>query len=158
MTVVRNAFRQQLLTAAAACRAVPAGFTNFLPDVPGAEATCHICCLPSKQMARIGNIAISPDAFAEWPYSLQQMLGWAFEPADEQQLLMLIDCGRRDALAWAQQSGLAELAASSLLLKSGALSGSSRSREAVVLPSSLELGSSRSSVSISTTAAQQQLH
>jgi hypothetical protein len=134
---------------------VPAGFTNFLPDVPGADATCRICCLPSKQMARIGNIAISPDAFAEWPYSLQQMLGWAFEPADEQQLLMLIDCGRRDALAWAQQSGLAELAASSVLLKSGALSGSSRAREAVVLPSSSDLAGNSSSVSI--TAAQQQL-
>jgi hypothetical protein len=135
---------------------VPAGFTNFLPDVPGADATCRICCLPSKQMARIGNIAISPDAFAEWPYSLQQMLGWAFEPADEQQLLMLINCGRRDALAWAQLSGLAELAAASAVLQSSALSGSSRVKEAVVLPSSSELaGSSSSGVCI--TAAQQQL-
>lgn len=93
------------------------GFTNFLPDVPGADATCRICCLPSKQLARIGNIAISPDAFEDWPYSLQQMLGWAFEPADEAQLVMLIECGRRDALAWAQQSGLAELAAGSMLLR-----------------------------------------
>jgi hypothetical protein len=108
--------------------------------VPGADATCRICCLPSKQLARIGNIAISPDAFAEWPYSLQQMLGWAFEPADEQQLMMLIDCGRRDALAWVQQTGLAELAAGSVLLKDGTLHvGSSGS---CVLPSSVQLDSS----------------
>jgi hypothetical protein len=136
---------------------VPAGFTNFLPDVPGAEATCRICCLPSKQTARIGNIAISPDAFAEWPYSLQQMLRWEFEPADEQQVLMLIDCGRRDALAWAQQSGLAELAAASAVLQSGALSGSSRIKEAVVHPISSELAGSSSSSGVSITAAQQPL-
>jgi hypothetical protein len=105
-------------------------------------------------MARIGNIAISPDAFAEWPYSLQQMLGWAFEPAEEQQLLVLIDCGRRDALAWAQQSGLAELVAASALLSGR--SSNNRIKEAVVLPSSQEPGSN-SSVSVSTTALQQPL-
>jgi hypothetical protein len=33
------------------------------------------------------------------------MLGWAFEPADEEQLLMLIECGRNDAQQWAHAVG-----------------------------------------------------
>ncbi|WIA13841.1 hypothetical protein OEZ85_002415 [Tetradesmus obliquus] len=129
------------------------GFTNFLPDVPGADATCRICCLPSKQLARIGNIAISPDAFAEWPYNLQQMLGWAFEPADEEQLRVLIECGKRDALAWVQQSGLAELAASSVLLNDSALDGGNGL--GISLPESLVDVGSKSAVVGATTLQQQ---
>eukprot|EP00775_Hariotina_reticulata_P004363 gene4363-4616_t len=81
------------------------GITNFLPDVPNAT-TCRVCCLPSKQLGRIGNISISPDTYQDWPYSLNQMLGWAFEPADEEQLQMLIGCGRSDAQQWAHAAGL----------------------------------------------------
>jgi len=54
-----------------------------------------VCCLPRQQLAAIRNIAISPDAFAPWPHNVQTMLNWALEPADEDMLDELIDCGRR---------------------------------------------------------------
>jgi hypothetical protein len=113
--------------------------------------------LPSKQLARIGNIAISPDAFEDWPYSLQQMLGWAFEPADEAQLVMLIECGRRDALAWAQQSGLAELAAGSMLLRGSRFDSSASNVESVQVSSALDKqGSIDNSFGVTQVLQQQQ--
>ena len=37
-----------------------------------------------------------------------QMLAWAFEPAEEEVLYELIAKGRKDAQAWALESGAAE--------------------------------------------------
>ncbi len=35
------------------------------------------------------------------PYDMQQMLGWAFQPASEEFLLTLVEKGKRDA-RWAE--------------------------------------------------------
>lgn len=59
------------------------------------------------------------------------MLGWAFEPADDDMLLTLIDCGRRDAKAWAEQTGVAAVAAESGL---GRSEDESSPSSVVVLP------------------------
>ena len=37
---------------------------------------------------------------------MRQMLGWAFEPADDAMLLFLIQKGKRDARSWAVSNGL----------------------------------------------------
>jgi hypothetical protein len=86
------------------------GITNFLPSVPGC-ATVRVCCLPKQQLSSIPNIHISPDSFKPWEFTLQQMLAWALEPADEERLLWLFEDGRQDAETWAVASGIAAAAA-----------------------------------------------
>lgn len=92
-----------------------AGITNFLPSVPGASHTVRVCCLPSRQLRGSwlgGGICIAPDSFdPEWELTLQQMLAWAFEPADEETLRWLIQRGRKDAGEWARRTGVADAAA-----------------------------------------------
>jgi hypothetical protein len=131
------------------CRPTPpahptSGITNFLPSVPG-RPTARVCCLPRGALSAIGAIDISPDAFHPWPHGMQQMVNWALEPAEEEQLSMLMDCGRRDAQVWAQQTGLAALASGTASLDSlGTMSSLEEEAEqhqrSVVLP-----GGSRSS-------------
>ena len=48
-------------------------------------------------MSAIYEIAISPDSFEDWPIPLNQMVSWAFEPADEETLRFYIAKGRADA-------------------------------------------------------------
>ena len=38
-------------------------------------------------------IGISPDSFQPWPYTLRQMVSWAFEPADDAIIAVMIDKG-----------------------------------------------------------------
>ena len=42
------------------------------------------------QVSSIYEIAISPDSFEDWPIPLNQMVSWAFEPADEETLRFYI--------------------------------------------------------------------
>ena len=49
-----------------------------------------MCCFPSKQITTIYDIGISPDNYEDWPHTLQEMLSWAFEPADDKLLLEFI--------------------------------------------------------------------
>ena len=70
-----------------------------------------MCCFPAKQLSPVYRIGISPDMFEPWPHGLTQMLAWAFEPADESIVLAMIDKGRRDARAWAEQMELVEASA-----------------------------------------------
>ncbi len=48
-------------------------------------------------MSAIYEIAISPDSYEDWPIPLNQMVSWAFEPADEETLRFYIAKGRADA-------------------------------------------------------------
>lgn len=82
------------------------GLTNFIPLAPSTVGI-RISCFPSKQLNSIYRIGISPDNFEPWPYSLRQMVSWAFEPADEKVASFLIDKGSSDALAWVEMMGLA---------------------------------------------------
>lgn len=107
------------------------GITNFLPNVPS-TTTCRVCCLPRQQLSAIRNISISPDAFSPWPHNIQQMLNWALEPADEEQLLTLMDCGRCDARLWAQQTGLAALSQGTRAMDSADMVGSSSLDDACI--------------------------
>ena len=50
------------------------------------------------------NIAISPPE----QFDLNQLLAWAFKPADDPILLGFLEQGRKDALTWAQESGVLE--------------------------------------------------
>ena len=89
----------------------PPGITDFLPSPAGAGHTVRVCCLPSKQLAALGPIHISPDIYSDWPYTLREMLAWAFEPADQGMLEELVERGRADARAWAAATGVGALAA-----------------------------------------------
>ena len=65
------------------------GLTNFIP-LPPTQHGVRVCCFPSKQITTIYDIGISPDNYEEWPHTLQEMLSWAFEPADDKLLLEFI--------------------------------------------------------------------
>lgn len=82
------------------------GLTNFIPVVPGTVGI-RVCCFPSKQLSPLYRIGISPDSYDEdWPYTLRQMVGWAFEPADDKFVQYFIEKGKRDAQAWMDHMGL----------------------------------------------------
>ena len=82
------------------------GLTNFIPVVPGTVGI-RVCCFPSKQLSPLYRIGISPDSYdEEWPYTLRQMVGWAFEPADDKFVEYFIEKGKRDAQAWMEHMGL----------------------------------------------------
>lgn len=98
-------FDGQLVTQYRESLCFDGGITNFIPSTPS-ETCVKVCCFPREQMRAFSDISIAPDAFSPWPYNLQQMLAWAFEPAAEDMLLQLIDQGRQDALSWATASKL----------------------------------------------------
>lgn len=70
-------------------RCYDGGLTNFIP-LPPTQHGVRVCCFPSKQMTTIYDIGISPDSYEDWPHTLQDMLSWAFEPADDKLLLEFI--------------------------------------------------------------------
>ncbi len=43
-------------------------------------AAIQIMCVLCRSVV---DIAISPDSFTDWEHSIQQMVSWAFEPAEE---------------------------------------------------------------------------
>lgn len=84
------------------------GLTNFIPIVPGSTGI-RVCCFPSKQLTTsLYRIDISPDSFEAWPYTMKQMIQWAFEPADEYMIQLLIEKGKKDAIAWMKSMDLEE--------------------------------------------------
>jgi len=102
------------------------GLTNFIP-LPPQTVGIRISCFPSQQLSPVYRIGISPDTFEPWPYTLRQMVGWAFEPADENMLTYLIEKGFKDSTRWMEamelrgekeeavgkkESGVGEVAAS----------------------------------------------
>jgi hypothetical protein len=50
-------------------------------------------------------MAISPPDH----YEMGVLLSWAFQPAEEPMLLGLLEQGRQDAQAWAEDNGLTEV-------------------------------------------------
>ena len=69
-----------------------------------AVSCCQVTCFPAGRLNKAVNIAISPPE----QFDLNQLLGWAFKPADEPILLGFLEQGRKDALAWAKDSGVLE--------------------------------------------------
>lgn len=65
---------------------------------------CQVTCFPASRLKKAVNIAISPPE----QFDLNQLLAWAFKPADEPVLLGFLEQGRKDALAWAEDSGVLE--------------------------------------------------
>ncbi len=61
-------------------------------------------CFPAGRLNKAVNIAISPPE----QFDLNQLLAWAFRPAEEPVLLGFLEQGRKDALAWAEESGVLE--------------------------------------------------
>lgn len=106
-----------------------AGITDFLPSPAGARHTVRVCCLPSRQLAALGPIHISPDMYSGWPYTLREMLAWAFEPAEQGMLEELVERGRADARAWAAATGVGALAAAEAAKAAGV-----QDRGGLVLP------------------------
>ncbi|GAB4816375.1 hypothetical protein N2152v2_003421 [Parachlorella kessleri] len=85
---------------------VDGGLTKFIP-LPPQTVGIRVCCFPSKQLNPYYRIGISPDNYEPWPYTLGQMLQYAFDPADEKFVTEFIEKGKRDAQAWMEQMGLA---------------------------------------------------
>ena len=67
------------------------------PCGPGDSSFIKRLALCVRQVSAIYEIAISPDCFEDWPIPLNQMVSWAFEPADEETLRFYIAKGRADA-------------------------------------------------------------
>jgi predicted acylesterase/phospholipase RssA len=84
------------------------GLTNFIP-LPPVEHGVRVCCFASKQITSVVDIQISPDNFVEFEHGIQQMVAWAFEPADDKKLEWFIEKGRADAKAWAEATGVLAL-------------------------------------------------
>lgn len=84
------------------------GLTNFIP-LPPVDHGVRVCCFASKQITSVVDIQISPDNFVEFEHGVQQMVAWAFEPADEEKLKWFIEKGRADAKAWAEAIGVLAL-------------------------------------------------
>jgi hypothetical protein len=76
------------------------------------EHAVGVCCFPSRQvLASFPGTVISPDTYDDtWDVALSELLRWAFQPAEEERLLSLIDKGKSDARAWAEQSSAIEAA------------------------------------------------
>lgn len=120
-------FDSNLLTTFRGRYCYDGGLTNFIP-LPAHTEGVRVCCFPAGQLATVrvalcveptpfswphhhrssqmSGIAISPDAYHDWPHDLNQMLQWAFEPASEDVLHALINAGARDARAWAADHDL----------------------------------------------------
>lgn len=82
------------------------GVTNFIP-APPVGTPAKVTCFPAKQLqSTFGKVAISPDAFEDWPYTVREMLSMALEPADDVTLNALMEKGKRDALTWAKEHGI----------------------------------------------------
>ena len=83
------------------------GVTNFIPLPPESDGDLgvRVTCFASRHVSSLyyGDIGISPDTFEECPYSLRQMIQWAFSPAEDGILAHFVDKGERDATAWARQ-------------------------------------------------------
>ena len=83
---------------------VDGGLTNFIPLPPKMhpdEAGIRITCFASEQLRSFYNdLEIAPDTLDSWPYSLSQMVQWAFNPADESVLSMLAQQGEESAMHW----------------------------------------------------------
>lgn len=82
-------FDNTLFTVFRGKRCYDGGLTNFIP-LPPTQHGVRVCCFPSKQITTIYDIGISPDNYEDWPHTLQEMLSWAFEPADEKLLIEFI--------------------------------------------------------------------
>lgn len=82
-------FDNTLFTMFRGKRCYDGGLTNFIP-LPPTQHGVRVCCFPSKQITTIYDIGISPDNYEDWPHTLQEMLSWAFEPADDKLLLEFI--------------------------------------------------------------------
>ena len=65
---------------------------------------CQVTCFPAGRLNKAVNIAISPPE----QFDHNQLLAWAFRPADEPTMLGFLEQGRADALAWAEDSGVLE--------------------------------------------------
>ena len=49
------------------------GLSNFLPLPPSVKAGVRVCCFPSKQINSVYSIQISPDSFAQCPYTMREV-------------------------------------------------------------------------------------
>ena len=78
--------------------------TLMLPQLLRRSWGCQVTCFPAGRLNKAVNIAISPPE----QFDLNQLLAWAFRPADEPTMLGFLEQGRKDAMAWAEDSGVLE--------------------------------------------------
>lgn len=84
---------------------VDGGLTNFIPLPPQMHPDerpgIRITCFASEQLRSFySDLEIAPDILDTWPYSITQMVQWAFNPADESVLSMLAQKGEESAMHW----------------------------------------------------------
>mmetsp|Transcript_23632 Transcript_23632/g.65551 ORF Transcript_23632/g.65551 Transcript_23632/m.65551 type:complete len:299 (-) Transcript_23632:95-991(-) len=78
------------------------GLTNFIPVPENVASAVKVSCFPSKKLKSVQDVGLSPDSFDEdFPYSMSQLITWAFEPAEEAELVRMYERGQRNARSWA---------------------------------------------------------
>ncbi|GJP52090.1 hypothetical protein CLOM_g11193 [Closterium sp. NIES-68] len=78
---------------------VDGGLSHFMPPTASDE-TVRICAFPASALG-LGGIGISPDLNPRESWSMRQLFSWALEPAEDDFLDELFDCGYQDAQSWA---------------------------------------------------------
>ncbi|CAD7702394.1 unnamed protein product [Ostreobium quekettii] len=77
------------------------GATNLIPTAPQTRPV-RICCFPVKGWGDGLNVDIAPDTFRECKYSMGQMVSWAFQPPEADEIMWdLAEMGKEDALSFA---------------------------------------------------------
>lgn len=76
------------------------GIVNFIPGPPSCDRIVRVCCFPVRGWGEKFGIDIAPDSFGESKYSMGEMLGWAFSPAEPAKLWELYELGKADALTF----------------------------------------------------------
>ncbi|CAI7916295.1 unnamed protein product [Closterium sp. NIES-54] len=78
---------------------IDGGLSHFMPPTASDE-TVRICAFPASALGLSG-IGISPDLNPRESWSMRQLFSWALEPAEDDFLDELFDCGYQDAQSWA---------------------------------------------------------
>lgn len=82
------------------------GVVNFIPGPPSCDRVVRVCCFPVEGWGEKFGVDIAPDSFGKSKYSMGEMLGWAFKPAEAGRLWEFYELGRADALAFVASSNI----------------------------------------------------
>eukprot|EP00803_Ostreobium_quekettii_P003633 evm.model.scf_117.10 EVM.evm.TU.scf_117.10 scf_117:67707-77145(+) len=86
-------FREQVCT--------DGGASNLIPAPPQSRPV-RICCFPVKGWGDGLRVDIAPDIFKPCKYSMGRMIGWAFQPPEEDEIMWeLAEMGKQDAKSFA---------------------------------------------------------
>jgi hypothetical protein len=83
--------------------AMDGGLTAFIP-VPPVKNPIRVACFPRRSLgSTFGKIAIAPDAFEEFPYTMTELITLALNPGSDEQLRLMLNKGKKDASAFVNE-------------------------------------------------------